>query len=154
MLSSRLSSAATFSRYLASATENIGDESRTNSSALGSSSTLRNMSAIKCEIFLDPRHLPKHLPNTPQVQRLFRRGQAAHVFNGEETIFRVSQAIIKRGEYIGNIRNYERYGLLFSEQIGSRIYPNGSRVSLFYREVIIDANNRYHPIPGTRPSEG
>ncbi|MEY2859510.1 MAG: hypothetical protein RLZZ74_3826 [Cyanobacteriota bacterium] len=98
---------------------------------LGSPGTLRTMSAIEREVFLDPRHLPKHLPNTPQVQRLLRRGQAAHVFNDEETMFRVVQAIIERGEYIGNIRNYERYGLLFSEQIGFRIGPNGSRVSLF-----------------------
>jgi hypothetical protein len=121
---------------------------------LGSPGTLRTMSAIEREVFLDPRHLPKHLPNTPQVQRLLRRGQAAHVFNDEETMFRVVQAIIERGEYIGNIRNYERYGLLFSEQIGFRIGPNGSRVSLFYGEVKIDANNRYHPIPRTRASQG
>ncbi len=120
---------------------------------LGSPGILRNMSAIEREIFLDPRHLPKHLPDTPQVQRLLRRGQSAHVFNDQETMFRVAQAIIERGEYTGNIRNYERYGLLFSEVIGFRIDPNGSSVPLFYGEVKIDANNRYHPIPRTRPSE-
>ena len=66
------------------------------------------MSVIEREIFLDPRHFPKHLPNTPQVQRLLRRGQAAHVFNDEETMFRVAQTIIERGEYTGRIRNYQQ----------------------------------------------
>ncbi|MGA7954892.1 MAG: hypothetical protein WCA07_15370 [Gloeobacterales cyanobacterium] len=112
------------------------------------------MSAIEREIFLDPRHLRKHLPDTPEVQRLLRRGRAAHVFNDEATMFRVAQTIIERGEYTGNIRNYERYGLLFTDQIGFRIDPNGSRVPLFYGEVKIDANNRYHPLPRTRPGEG
>jgi hypothetical protein len=112
------------------------------------------MSAIEREIFLDPRHLPKHLPDTPQVQRLLRRGKAAHVFNDEETMLLVAQAIIERGESLGYIRNYERYGLLFPESIGSRIDPSGSRTPLFYGEVKIDADDKYHPIPRTRPSEG
>jgi hypothetical protein len=77
-----------------------------------------------------------------------------HVFNDEETMLRVAQAIIERGEYLGEIRNYERYGLLFSEPIGYRIDPSGSRIPLFYGEVKIDANDKYHPIPRTRPSEG
>jgi hypothetical protein len=34
------------------------------------------------------------------------------------------------------------------------IDPNGSRIPLFYDEVKIDANDKYHPIPRTRPSEG
>ena len=89
------------------------------------------MSVIEREIFLDPSHLPKHLPDTPQVQRLLRRGQSAHVFNDEETMFLVAQAIIERGEYTGNIRNYERYGLLFTDRIDFRIDPNGSKVPLF-----------------------
>ena len=109
------------------------------------------MSAIERKIFLDSRHLPKHLPDTHPVQRLLRRGQAAHVFNDEETMLGVAQTIIEKGLYTGNIRNYERYGLLFPEQIGFRIAPNGSRVSLFYGEVKIDANNRSHPIPSHPP---
>lgn len=56
------------------------------------------MSGIEREIILDPRHIAKHLPNTPQVQRLLRRGRAAHVFNDEATMNRVSQAVIERGE--------------------------------------------------------
>jgi hypothetical protein len=106
------------------------------------------------ELFLDSRHLPKHLPDTPQAERLLKRGQSAHVFNDEETMLRVARAIMERGEYLGEIRNYERYGLLFSEPIGYRIDPNGSRIPLFYGEVKIDANDKYHPIPRTRPSEG
>jgi hypothetical protein len=69
-------------------------------------------------------------------------------------MLRVAQAIIERGEYLGEIRNYERYGLLFSEPIGYRMDPSGSKIPLFYGEVKIDANDKYHPIPRTRPSEG
>lgn len=111
------------------------------------------MSGISREIFLDPKHIPKHLPNTPQSQRLLLRGRAIHVFNDEDTMLQVAQAIIERGEYTGSVRNYERYGLFFTEAIGYRMSPDGSRTPLFYGEVKIDANNRYHSIPRTRPSE-
>ncbi len=67
---------------------------------------------------------------------------------------RVAQAIIERGEFTGGIRGYERYGLFFSESIGYRISPEGSSSTLlFYGEVKIDAENRYHVIPRTRPSQ-
>ena len=41
------------------------------------------MSGIKREISPDPRPslIDRHLPNTPQVQRLLRREGKAHVFN-------------------------------------------------------------------------
>ncbi|MDT9199368.1 hypothetical protein H4N54_03935 [Limnospira fusiformis KN01] len=71
-----------------------------------------------------------------------------------QTMLRVAEAIIDRGEYTGNIRNYDRYGLFFTEAIGYRISPDGSRTPLFYGEVKIDAQNRYHTIPRTRPGEG
>jgi len=54
------------------------------------------MSGISGKIFLDPKHIPKHLPNTPQSQRLLLRGRATHVFNDEDTMLRVAQAIIER----------------------------------------------------------
>ena len=111
------------------------------------------MSGINCKISLDPKHISKHLPNTPQSQRLLIRGRSIHVFNDEDTMLRVAQAIIEEGEYIGNVRNYERYGLFFTETIGDRICPDGSTTPLFYGEIKIDANNRYHTIPRTRPSE-
>jgi hypothetical protein len=53
------------------------------------------MSGINREIFLDPRHVPKHLPNTPQSQRLLQRGRSTHIFNDEDTMLRVAQAIIQ-----------------------------------------------------------
>lgn len=112
------------------------------------------MSGIDREIFLDPRHITKHLPNTAPVQRLLKRGRAAHVFNDEARMDRVAQAIIERGEYTGTVREYERYGLLFTESIGYRIDPDGSTTLLFYGEVKIDAESRYHVIPRTQPSEG
>ncbi len=112
------------------------------------------MSGIDREIIPDSRHIAKHLPNTSQVQRLLRRGRSAHVFNDEATVERVAQTIIERGEFTGVIRGYERYGLFFAESIGYRISPdNGSSTPLFYGEVKIDAENRYHAIPRTRPSQ-
>ena len=89
------------------------------------------------------------------MQRLLRRGRSAHVFNDQATMDRVAQAIIERGEYTGIIRGYEGYGLFFAKPIGYRISPDdGLRTLLFYGEVKIDAENRYHVIPRTRPSEG
>jgi hypothetical protein len=111
------------------------------------------MSGIDRDIFLDSRHLAKHLPDTGQAKRLLRRGRAVHVFYDESTLLRVGQAIIERGFYTGFARGYNRYGLLFPEAIGVRISPDGSTIPLFYGEVKIDADNRYHPIPRTRPSE-
>jgi hypothetical protein len=111
------------------------------------------MSGIAREIWLDVRHVGKHLPDTPKSQRLLRRGRAIHVFHDEETMRRVAQVIIESGEDTGIARNYERYGLFFTEPIGYRLDPNGSRTPLFYGEVKIDADNRYHPVPRTRPSD-
>lgn len=111
------------------------------------------MSGIEREIILAPRHIAKHLPDTPQVQRLLKRGRAAHVFNDEATMNRVAQAVIERGDYTGTVRGYERYGLFFAEAIGYRISPDESSIPLFYGEVKIDAQNRYHVTPRTRLSE-
>ncbi len=110
------------------------------------------MSRIDREIFLDTRHFAKHLPTTDQVNRLLKSGRAAHIFNDHETMLWVAQAIIERGTYTGNTRGYERYGLMFTEPIGLRISPDGSVIPLLYGEVKIDADNKYHPIPRTRPS--
>ena len=95
------------------------------------------MSGINREIFLDPKHISKHLPNTLQSQRLLLRGRSAHVFNDEDTMLRVAQAIIERGEYTGSIRNYERYGLFFTEAIGYRISPNRQLPSYFVSLPIV-----------------
>jgi hypothetical protein len=111
------------------------------------------MSGIDREITLDRRHLAKHLPNTPQSNRLLRRGRSAHVFNDEDTLFQVAQAIIVAGTHTGFARGYDRYGLMFTEAIGVRIDPDGSTLPLFYGEVKIDADDKYHPVPRTRPSE-
>ncbi len=111
------------------------------------------MSGIDRDIFLDPRHIFKHLPGTAQANRLLRRGRAVHMFNDEETLHQVAQAIIKTGTYTGFTRGYDRYGLFFAEAIGVRISPDSSTIPLFYGEVKIDADNRYHPIPRIRPSE-
>lgn len=75
-----------------------------------------NMSGIKRQLIPDPRPslINKHLPNTSQVQRLLRKEGKAYVFNDQQTMKRVTQAIIKRGEKTGienQTDNYERYGL-------------------------------------------
>jgi hypothetical protein len=111
------------------------------------------MSGIDRIITLDARHLAKHLPGTAAANWLLRRGRAAHVFNDEATLLRVAEAIIEQGIYTGFTRGYNRYGLLFSEAIGIRIDPDGSTLPLFYGEVKIHADDKYHPVPRTRPSE-
>ena len=80
---------------------------------------------------MDTRHIAKHFPNTPQMQRLLRKGLSAHVFKDIETLEQVTQAIIDKGEYLGTIRKYRRYGLYFSEVIGYRISPDGTRLNLY-----------------------
>lgn len=112
------------------------------------------MSGIDREIVLDSRHTAKHLPDTPQVRRLLRLGRSAHVFSDEATMEIVAQVIIERGEFTGVIRGYERYSLFFADAIGYRISPDdGSNTPLFYGEVKINAENRYHVVPRTRPSQ-
>lgn len=81
------------------------------------------MSGIDRDIVPDPRSslVDRHLPNTPQVQRLLRREGRAHVFNDRETLERVIEAIVSGGERTGiddENDDYERYGLYFSEPIG------------------------------------
>lgn len=111
------------------------------------------MSGISRQIIFDTKHVGKHLPDTPQIQRLINKGRAAHVFKDEATMNRVAQLIIENGEFIGIIRGYERYGMFFEEAIGYRISPDDSRIPLYYGEIKIDADNQYHVIPRRRPSE-
>lgn len=110
------------------------------------------MTGISRQITLDSKQIAKHLPNTPQMQRLLNKGRAAHVFNDEATMNRVAKSIIEYGEFTGTIRRYERYGMFFSEPIGYRISPDGVRLPLNYGEVKIDEYDQYHVIPRTRPS--
>ncbi|WP_442939955.1 DUF6972 family protein [Nostoc sp.] len=51
------------------------------------------------------------------------------------------------------IGGYDRYGMFFNEPIGYRINPDGSRILLYYKEIKINADDQYHFIPRTRPSE-
>ncbi|MBC6475744.1 MAG: hypothetical protein GDA48_25480 [Hormoscilla sp. GM102CHS1] len=111
------------------------------------------MSGIDQELTLDTKHVAKHLPDTPQMQKLLRRKEAAHVFNDRDTMMRVAQAIIEQGKFTGVVRNHERYGLYFAKPIGYRISgDDGSRIPLHYGEIKINGD-KYHVIPRTRPSE-
>ena len=115
------------------------------------------MTAIDRDITPDPRQglVDRHLPNTPQVQRLLRREGKAHVFNDRETLERVTQAIVESGERTGIDDvddDYERYGLYFSEAIGYIIRVGGSQTPLYYGEVKISkTTGEYHAIPRTSP---
>jgi hypothetical protein len=115
------------------------------------------MSGIDRDITSDPRPslIDRHLPNTPQVQRLLRREGRAHVFNNLETLKRVTQAIIEDGERTGiedEDDDYERYGLYFFEPIGYIIRADGSQTSLYYGEIkIVKSTGEYHAIPRTSP---
>ncbi len=109
------------------------------------------MSGINGDLEPDIRHIAKHLPDTPQMQRLLQAEGAAHVFNNLETLQTVAQAIIDRGEFTGKIRGHERCGLDFPQPIGYRIDLEGRRLPLYYGEIKIKGD-RYHVIPRTRPS--
>jgi hypothetical protein len=110
------------------------------------------MSGINYLIELDKKHLAKHLPDTPQVKRLLSKGLSAHIFKEIETLENVAQLIIEQGEYTGKVRKYERYGLYFSDVIGYRISPDGTKLNLYYGEIKINDDNQYHVIPRTSPS--
>ena len=58
----------------------------------------------------------------------------------------------ENGEFTGVIRGHERYGLYFSQPIGYRVSPDGSRISLDYGEIKV-TGNKYHVIPRTQPSQ-
>jgi hypothetical protein len=111
------------------------------------------MSGISRQITLDYRHVAKHLPDTPQMQRLLNKGIAAHIFKDEATMNLVAQAIIDNGEFTGIIREYEHYGMFFDEPVGYRISPDGNSIPVFYGEIKINADNKYHVIPRTKPSK-
>lgn len=114
------------------------------------------MSGIDRDITPDPRPslIARHLPNTPQVQRLLRR-EGTHVFNDLETLERVTQAIITGGERTGiedEEDDYERYGLYFPEPIGYIIRADRSQTPLYYGEIkIVKTTGEYHAIPRTSP---
>jgi hypothetical protein len=115
------------------------------------------MSGIDRDIIPDPRPrlINRHLPNTPQVQRLLRRESRVHVFNDIETLKRVTQAILTGGERTGiedEDDDYERYGLYFSEPIGYIIRADRSQTPLYYGEIkIVKTTGEYHAIPRTSP---
>ena len=117
----------------------------------------QQMSGIDRDITLDPRPslIDRHLPNTPQFQRLLRKEGRAHIFNDRETLERVTQAIIVGGERTGTTDeedDYERYGLYFSEPIGYIIKADGSQIPLYYGEIkIVKTTGEYHAIPRTSP---
>ncbi|MFM7576779.1 MAG: DUF6972 family protein [Microcystaceae cyanobacterium] len=110
------------------------------------------MGGINYPIELDIKHLAKHLPNTPQVKRLLSKGLSAHIFKDIETLENVAKLIIEKGEYTGKVRKYKRYGLYFSNVIGYRISPDGTNLNLYYGEIKINDDNKYHVIPRTSPS--
>lgn len=70
-----------------------------------------------------------------------------------QTMNQVAQAIMEDGEFTGMIRGYDRYGMFFIESIGYRIDPDGSRFLLYYGEIKVNAENRYHVTPRSRSSE-
>jgi hypothetical protein len=115
------------------------------------------MSGIDRDITPDSRQslIDRHLPNTLQVQRLLRREDRAHVFHNRETLERVTQIIIARGERTGihdQEDDYERYGLYFPEAIGYIIRADGSQTPLCYGEIkVVKTTGEYHAIPRTGP---
>ena len=115
------------------------------------------MTGIERSITPDPRSslIDRHLPNTPQVQRLLRKEGRAHIFSDRETLEKVIQAIILDEERTGlndEDDDYERYGLYFTEPIGYIIRVDGSQTPLYYGEIkVLKITGEYHAIPRTSP---
>ena len=109
------------------------------------------MSGISRDIQLDTKHISKHLPNIPQMQKLLQQEGFAHVFNDEITLQEVAQAIMESGEFIGTIHGHDRYGLFFQEPIGYRIDADDHCIPLHYGAIKVKGN-RYHVIPRTKRS--
>jgi len=109
------------------------------------------MSGIDRKLNLDWRHVTKHLPDTPQMQKLLEQEGSVHVFNDLATLERVIEAIMQNGEFTGTLRGHDRYGLYFTTAIGYRLDADGSKILLYYGEMKIKGDT-YHVIPRTRPS--
>ena len=102
----------------------------------------------------DDAHTRKHLPDTPEATEFIEHEGAAHCFLDRQTMVRVNEEILARGEYLGVVRGHERWGLLFPEPIGFRIAGDGTTHPLFYGELKLSLRTgRYHVIPRTRPSK-
>lgn len=108
------------------------------------------MTGINRELSIDTKHIAKHLPDTPQMQKLLQQEGSVHIFNDRATMESVAQAIIANGEFIGVIRGHERYGLYFPDPIGYR-FDSDRRIPLYYGEIKIKGD-KYHVIPRTKPS--
>lgn len=104
------------------------------------------------ELAYQLKHRNKHLPGTAQANKLIRKEGAAHVFIDKATLSQVEKAIFERGQYNGNIRGADRYGVMFDKPIGYRISADGSKVPLHYGEMKVK-DGLYHIIPRTSPGQ-
>jgi len=109
------------------------------------------MGGINRPLKPDRKHIAKHLPNTPQMQKRFEQEGFVHVFNDEATLERVTRSILERGEFTGKIRGHDRYGLYFANPIGYRLNQMGEKIPLYDAEMKIKGD-LYHVIPRTKPS--
>jgi RHS repeat-associated protein len=102
--------------------------------------------ALRKGLAFELKHLNKHLEGTDEALRLIRKEGSAHVFESKDVLSSVEKAILERGQFTGNIRGWDRYGLQFDSPIGYRIGADGSRIPLFYGEIKIK-DGLYHVIP-------
>jgi hypothetical protein len=109
------------------------------------------MRGIDRELTLAWRHVAKHLPNTPQMQKLLEQEGCVHLFNDLTTLESVAEAIMQNGEFTGTLRGHDRYGLYFPTTIGYRLDADGNQIPLYYGEMKVKGDT-YHVIPRTRPS--
>lgn len=117
------------------------------------------MSGIDRELILDLKHVAKHLPDTPQTQKLLEREGNVHLFNDQATLERVTEAILKNGKFTGTLRGHDwlcqasknRYGLYFAEAISYGLDADNNKTPLYYGEIKVKGD-KYHVIPRTRPS--
>jgi RHS repeat-associated protein len=98
--------------------------------------------------------LSRHLPGTAAATRAVAKDQlGAFVFKDLSTLSRVEAQIFARGEYTGTVRQWERFGVRFDEQIGTQIRKDGTTTALHYGEMKIRSNGLYHIAPRTGPAK-
>lgn len=101
---------------------------------------------------LDARHVDKHILGTPEAERNVRQRGEAHVFLDRDRMDAAIRQILEQGEFLGQVRGYDRWGHRFDDIIGYRIDKAGRKVPLYYGEMKV-SGDQYHVIPRTRPSQ-
>lgn len=102
---------------------------------------------------LGPRNydVEKHIAGTPEAEKEARKSDA-HVFTSREVMNRVVNDIMEKGNYTGNVRGWDRWGLRYDKPIGYRVDKYGKKKDLNYGEIKINSAGVYHAEPRANPA--